>query len=160
MGATASSIFSELYLQLLENSMIYNILLNYDIKGYFRYVDDIRIVYGEEETNIDTLLDCFNKISPKLKLTTEKEMKHKINFLDITFNREPNKISIDIYRKPTYTDVIIPDDSCHPRELKMAAIHYLYNMMNTYQLSPEKRQKVSINIEQILKKTMDTVLQS
>jgi len=45
MGAPTSSIFSELYLQFLKNSTIYSILLNYDIKGYFRYVNDILIVY-------------------------------------------------------------------------------------------------------------------
>jgi hypothetical protein len=60
-------------------------------------------------------------------------------------------MSIDIYRKPTYTDVIIPNDSCHPREHKMAAIHYLYNRMNTYYLSPGKWQKENNNIQQILK---------
>jgi uncharacterized protein (DUF1697 family) len=141
MGAPTSSIFSELYLQFLKNSTIYNILINYDVKGYFRYVNDILIVYDEEKTNVDTLLDCFNNISPKLKFTIEKEMEHKINFLDITINREPNKISIDVYRKPTYTDVIIPNDSCQPREHKMAVINYLYNRMNTYQLSPEKMAK-------------------
>jgi len=78
-------------------------------------------------------------------------MEHKINFLDITINREPNKISIDVYRKLTYTDVIIPNDSCHTREHKMAAINYLYNRMNTYHLSPEKWQKGNINIQQSLK---------
>jgi hypothetical protein len=138
MGATTSSIFSELYLQFPENSTIYNFLLNYDIKGYFRYVDDILIVYDEEKTNMDTLLECFNNISPKLKFTIEKEIENKINFLDITINREPNKMSIYIYRKPTYTDVIIPNDSCHPREHKMAAINYLYSRMNTYYLSPKE----------------------
>jgi len=147
----ASSIFSELYLQFLENSPIYSFLLNCDIKGYFRYVDGILIAYDEEKTNIDTLLECFNNISPKLKFTIEKEMKHKINFLDITINREPNKMSIDIYRKPTYTDVIIPNDSCHPREHKMAAVHYLYSRMNTYQLSSGKWQKENNNRQQILK---------
>jgi hypothetical protein len=78
-------------------------------------------------------------------------MEHKMNFLGITIDREPNKMSIDIYRKLTYTDVIIPNVSCHPREHKMAVIHYLYNRRNTYQLSPEKRQKESISIQQILK---------
>ena len=116
-------------------------------------------MYDEEKTNIDTLLDCFNNILPKLKFNIEKETDCKINFLDITISREPNKISIDIYRKPTYTDIIIPNDSCHPREHKMAAIHYLCNRMNTYQLSPEKQQKESINIQQILKR-MNTILQS
>jgi hypothetical protein len=47
MGAPTSSIFSELYLQFLKNSTIYNFLLNYDIKGYFRYFDDILIIYDE-----------------------------------------------------------------------------------------------------------------
>jgi hypothetical protein len=94
MGAPTSSIFSEIYLQFLENSTIYNFLLNYDIKGYFRYVDDNLIVHDEEKTNIDTLLECFNNISPKLKFAVEKEVEHKINFLDITINREPNKMPI------------------------------------------------------------------
>jgi hypothetical protein len=85
--------------------------------------------------------ECFNNISPKLKFTIEKEIEHKIKFLDITINREPNKMSVNIYKKPAYTDFIIPNDSCHHREHKMAAIHYLYNRMNTYHLSPGKWQK-------------------
>jgi hypothetical protein len=99
MEAPTSSIFSELYLQSLENSTIYNLLLNHNILGYFRYVDDILIVYDEGKTNIDTLLKCFNNISSKQKLTVEKEVEQKINFLDIRNNREPNKMSIYIYRK-------------------------------------------------------------
>jgi regulator of sigma D len=74
MVAPTFSIFSELYFKFLKNSMICNTLLNYDIKGHFRYVDDILIVYDEEKTNIDTFLDCFNNISPKLKFTIEKEI--------------------------------------------------------------------------------------
>jgi hypothetical protein len=38
------------------------------------------------------------------------------------------------------TDIIIPNDSCHPREHKTAAIRY-YNRMNTYNLTPENKQK-------------------
>jgi hypothetical protein len=44
MGAPTSSIFSEIYLQLLENQKIYQLLNKHNIKGYFRYVDDILIV--------------------------------------------------------------------------------------------------------------------
>jgi hypothetical protein len=47
MGAPTSSIFSEFYLQHLESTNIYDILTNHDIEGYFRYVDDILIVYNE-----------------------------------------------------------------------------------------------------------------
>jgi hypothetical protein len=141
MGEPTSSIFSEFYLQSLENSTIYNLLLNHDIVGCFRYVDDILIVYGERKTNIDTLLKGFKNLSPKLKFTVEKEVEQKINFPDITISREQNKMSIDIYGKPIYTDVIIPSDSCNPKEQKMAAIHYLHNRLNTYHLSLKKWQE-------------------
>jgi hypothetical protein len=79
-------------------------------------------------------------------------MEHKINFLDITIHREHNIFSIEIYRKPTFTDSIIPNDSCHPKEHKLAAIRYLYNRMKNYQLSPDKTQKVKKLIQKNLHK--------
>jgi len=36
-----SSTFSEIYLQYIENTNIYGILLNSKVDGYFRYVGDI-----------------------------------------------------------------------------------------------------------------------
>jgi hypothetical protein len=56
-----------------------------------------------------------------------------------------------IYRKPTYTDSIIPNDSCHPREHKQAAIWDHYNRLNEYQLPPDKTQKEINLIKQILR---------
>ena len=70
--------------------------------------------------------------------------------LDITMSREPKKLSIDIYRKSTYTDIIIPKDSCHPKEHKLAAIRYFYNRMNMYQLSSVNLLKENNTIQQIL----------
>jgi cellobiose phosphorylase len=81
--------------------------------------------------------------------TLEREKERKINFLDITIYREQSKLSTDIYRKPTFTDVIIRD-SCHSKEHKMAAIRYLYNRMNSYQLSSDNMQKENNTIIQIL----------
>jgi hypothetical protein len=45
MGAPASSILSEIYLQYLENTKIYGILAGSKIEGYFRNVDDILVIY-------------------------------------------------------------------------------------------------------------------
>jgi hypothetical protein len=117
MGAPTSSVLSEIYLQHLENFKIVNLLINHKVVGYFRYVDDILIVYNEDITNIDSLLHQFSNITSKLKFTVEKERDRKLNFLDITITRGEEKFTIDIYRKPTYTDIIIPESSCHPKEL-------------------------------------------
>jgi len=135
-GGTDLLDFPEVCLQYLENSKIYNLLLNYSVVGYFRYVDDVLIFYNEDITNIDILLHQFNNLTPKLKFTIEKEPNRMINFLDITITRGIEKFTIDIHRKPTYTDITIPEVSCHPKEHKMAAIRYLYNRMNKYQISP------------------------
>jgi len=96
MGAPTSSILSEFYLQHLENSKIYDILINFNIIGYFRYVDDLLIIYNEKKTNIEDLFYCFNNIAPKLKFTIEKETRGSTNFLDLTIQREINSFSIDI----------------------------------------------------------------
>jgi hypothetical protein len=70
--------------------------------------------------------------------------------MDTMIAREISKFAIDIFRKPTYTDIIIPKNSCHPREQKMAAIRYLYNRLNTYQLSHKNMEKENNILQQIL----------
>jgi len=77
MGAPSSSTLSEFYLQHVESHKIYSLLLNHKVEGYFRYVDDILIIYNEDNMNIYTLLNHFNNISPKLKFTIEKKEKKK-----------------------------------------------------------------------------------
>ena len=58
---------------------------------------------------------------------------------------------MDIYRKPTSTDVIITNDPCHPKEHKVAGIRlYLHNRMVSYQLVPENLEKEQNTILQIL----------
>ena len=87
MGAPSSSILPQVYLHFLENTQIYNILIQHQIIGYFRYVDDILIVYSDENTDIHKVLDLFNNISPTLTFTIEKEQNNSINFLDISIHK-------------------------------------------------------------------------
>jgi hypothetical protein len=137
MGSPTSSIFSEIFLQYIENTNILDILLQNNIIGYFRYVDNILIIYNDNVTNIQHVFDSFNNIIPDITFTMEKETENKINFLDITIQKKENKFSFKIYRKPTTTDSIIPSDSCHPQEQKHAAIRHMINRMNTYSLNKE-----------------------
>jgi hypothetical protein len=61
--------------------------------------------------------------------------------LDITVKKEQEKLNSEIYRKYTATDSIIPFDSCHPNEHKMAAVRYLINRMNKYHLNADSKEK-------------------
>jgi hypothetical protein len=67
---------------------------------------------------LEDLLYLFNNITPKLNFTIEKEPRGSMNYLDVRIHRDVKGFSIDTYKKPTYTDSIIPIDSCHPIEHK------------------------------------------
>ena len=64
MTAPTSSTLSEVYLQYLENTTIYELLIKHKVEGYFRYVDDILVIYKGDKTNIHRVLEDFNNIAP------------------------------------------------------------------------------------------------
>jgi len=77
-------------------------------QNYFRYVDDILLIYDPDHTNIQDITDDFNSLHPNLKFTNELETNNKLNYPDITIHRTPTGWKTSIYRKPTFTDSIIP----------------------------------------------------
>ena len=150
MGAPSSSILSKIHLQFFQNTHIYDILLQHQIIGYFRYIDDILIVYNSN-TDIHKVLNQFNSISPTLTFTIETGQNKCINFLDITICKD-QKISFKIYRKPIATDIIIPKDSNHPPEHKQAVVRFLSTewRLITYPLDNTDKEAEYNAIKQIL----------
>ena len=76
--------------------------------------------------------------------------RNKLNFLDISITKPKDKMSFDIYRKETTSDIIIPNDFCHPTEQKLAAIRYFTNRINTYNLDHKKKQAEENIVKQIV----------
>jgi hypothetical protein len=151
MGAPTSAILAELFIQHLEDTKIIKILNEHYIIDYYRYVDDILIVYDTRSTDIDNTLTDFNSIHPQVHFTIEKETSNQLHFLDITISNRHNQLKFDIYRKPTTTDLIIHNHSCHPLEHKKSAINYLINRMNTYPITHESKDIDLRTIKTILK---------
>jgi hypothetical protein len=150
MGAPSSAILAEIYLQSVEHHEIYDILIKNKIKGYFRYVDDILIVYDTDTTNINNVLHQFNNIHADIQYTKEDEINNTINFLDVTIHRTEKKLTYNIYRKPTTTDTMIHYTSCHPKQHKLSGIQYLTNRLHTYPLNENAKKKEQNIIKQIL----------
>jgi hypothetical protein len=91
------------------------------------------------------MLSTFNNIAGNLKFSIEGEKNNVISFLDITIRKQNNQFQTDIYRKPTATDCIIPNGSCHPHEHKTATIQYFANGIATYPLSTiEKEREIKV----------------
>jgi hypothetical protein len=95
-------------------------------------------------------LKDFNTIHPKLEFTAECEENNQINFLDITINRTHTEWRIAIYRKPTFTNTVIPYTSNHPTQHKYATIRFLYNRLDTYNLQEDDYNTEISTIQNIL----------
>jgi hypothetical protein len=104
----------------------------------------------ETHTNILDTLNDFSLIHPKVQCTVEVQDDNNLNYLDITIINSNNTFTFDIFRKPTTTNIIIPNDSCHPTEHKMAAIRYMNNRRNTYPISTEQKHNETYIINTIL----------
>ena len=149
MGSPTSSLFSEIFLQFLEATKLFVILIRHHTIGYFRYVADI-LVYDSSVTNIHHVLDQFNDATSTLTFTIELEKDNILNFLDISILQCKNTLDFKIFRKHTATDVIIPSTSNHPREQKEAAIRYLLHRCYTYPISKHYKQIELNTIHHIL----------
>jgi len=89
-------------------------------------------------------------MSINMKFTAEPESDNQINFLDITIHKTPTKWTTSIYRKPSFTDSIIPYYSNHPPQHMHAAIRHLYNRLNTYHLQNDEYKEELDTIHDIM----------
>ena len=64
--------------------------------------------------------------------------------------RTPTSLRTAIFRKPTFTDTIIPFTSNHPTQHKYATIRYLYNRLDSYNLQQKEYQQEQNIIHNIL----------
>jgi hypothetical protein len=119
--------------------------------NYIWYVDDILLIYNSQHTDLHSILYDFNPLHQNLHFTGKIEPKNNtINYLDISIHKTPANVKISVYRKPTFTDTIIPYTSNHPTQHKFAAVRFLYNRLNTYQLQPAEYQEEENIIHNVL----------
>ena len=122
---------AEVYLQYIEEIYVKKCLENKEIAHYTRYVNDILIIYDQNKTNEQTILEKINKIDQNLQFKMSNEENNIMNYLDITIHRNNNNIDISIYRKPTGTDTTTQFSSNHLYEHKIAALKYYIHRMLT-----------------------------
>ena len=142
MGSPLSPILSEFFMDHLEEKLFNsgNPLLKHSL-FWKRYVDDIFCVWGGSHRQLNVFLNHLNSLHPNLSFTMEIGKIRKINYLDITIAIEDGKPTFEIYRKPEFTDQIIPNSSFHHYSQKHAALHSMLHRLLSIPLSPEKFKK-------------------
>ena len=115
MGSPVSAVIASLYMERFEEQAITT--SSYGPRIWERYVDDTFTILDRE--NLDDFLQHLNNQQPSIHLTMEKEKDKKLAFLDTAVLREPDgRLTISVYRKPTYTDKYLAYDWHHPQSVK------------------------------------------
>ena len=137
MGAPSSGLIAEILLQHIEHSHLTHMTHKHKIINYCRYVDDI-LILDSYRSNIQEIVNDFKSLQPKLRFTAETEDEYTLNYLDISIRRTITGMRTAIFRKPTFTDTIIPFTSNHPMQHKYATVRYLYNRTDSYNLQQKE----------------------
>ena len=84
-------------------------------KKYFRFIDDIFLIFEGNELELNTFLEYCNEYHPTIKFTAEYS-KEKVSFLDTWVKINPEgQIYTDLYTKKTDTQNYLYYTSCHPK---------------------------------------------
>jgi len=133
MGSPLSPILADIIMEDLEINCLAD--LNFEIRSYFRYVDDIFLITPKNK--IDSILRIFNGYHPRLRFTQELEENNSISFLNTSVIRMGDgRLITNWFRKSTYSGRCINFASCHPLQYKLNTIT---NLVDQAVLLSDKR---------------------
>lgn len=120
MGSTMAPNYASLYVGSFEHDFVFNRSHNdffHHIGLWRRYIDDIFILWSGTPNELFDFVNFLNVSSNHLKFTVNYD-DQQINFLDILIKKEQDKLSTDLYRKPTDRNTLLHGKSFHPTNLK------------------------------------------
>ena len=97
--------------------------IDYKPLSYRRYVDDTFLLFISE-LHITKFLNDMNSRHRNITFTVEPEEKSSLAFLDIKIFRDIGKFQTSVYRKPTYSGILIDFES-------ILSISYKYNLVSS-----------------------------
>ena len=88
---------------------------------WHRFIDDVFFIWTHGEQKLKSFLESLNTFHPNIKFTHESS-KECISFLDLSVSLSGNKLSTDLYIKPTDRHQYLHYSSSHPDHTKKSII--------------------------------------
>ena len=98
MGTKMAPSFANLFLGKFEHDALIN--SPYKPHTWFRYIDDIFVVWTEGQEKLELFVDYLNNLHSTIKFTCSHSS-DKLPFLDVMVALKDGSIEIDLYTKPT-----------------------------------------------------------
>lgn len=120
MSSLLSNSMAEIFTQDLEQNGIEHLLEDGQTISYNRYLEDIFVLYNQTKLTPQSLCEQFSAQHKDPQLTINEEV-NQIAYLDINLINKQGQIKMELYRKPKTTYITIKNNSCHPKNQKLAA---------------------------------------
>ena len=148
MGSPVSPIVANLYMEYFEQKALST--ATHSPRFWHRYVDDTLVI--QKEVNKQGFLQHINSVDPAIRFTVEENKEDgSIPFLDTIVKPETEgKLSITVYRKPTYTNQYLQWDSHHHLIATFSVINTLSHRAKTVCSNPELLQKEMDHLKKAL----------
>ena len=85
--------------------------------AYFRYIDDISVIWPHGKDTLQTFLENANRTHPNISYTHEYSTT-AVSFLDVIIKINNGIISTSLYKKNTDNHRYLHYTSCHPMHMK------------------------------------------
>ena len=115
MGTKMAPSYANLFMGVLEQQMLSS--YKYKPLAYFRYVDDIFMIWTEGEETLNEFLTHCNNQNKHIQFE-QTISKNSIPFVDVSVILENGKLTTDLYSKPTDKHQYLYSTSCHPKHTK------------------------------------------
>ena len=117
MGTVAAPSYATIFMGNFEEKYIYPVISK-ECLAYYRYIDDIFLIYTGGETKLIEFLTNLNTQHDFIKFDFEKSHK-SIAFLDtLVYVDDKRQLQTTLYTKPTDTHNYLHFNSAHPKHLK------------------------------------------
>ena len=147
--------FTDFFMIWFEKKFMH-IIEEYGVKVWWRYVDDIFVLFKEKDKALE-LLEKLNSLHPNIKFTYEPSINKSENiselpFLDVMVTSDLDGFQTSVYRKKTFTGTYLNWNSATSRDYKIGLIKCLVNRAYKISSNKEALQSEIKKISQILRK--------
>ncbi|XP_056425917.1 uncharacterized protein LOC130367520 [Hyla sarda] len=116
MGTNVAPTYANVYMAVLEEKSVYASTHSSHVLGWWRYIDDIFLIWSGSEIELTLFHQYLNSIDPNISFSLTSSTT-RVNFLDTNVTIMGDKLVTSLYTKPTDCNSVLHYSSCHPRSM-------------------------------------------
>ena len=123
MGSPLSPVVVNIFMKDFEMTALST--ADFQLKVWFRYVDDTFVIWQPGSDNLQVFLQHLNGLHERIEFIFDTETSGCLPFFDVMVERKGNKLSMDMYRKPTHNGAYLHNRSNHHPRTKLRIVKCL-----------------------------------